>query len=190
MHIRPLLPLMALAWAFSAAAQNVAPSEYGFESVRLEMQYLELPERFKTDCESPNDKRYKFCFYRTELAGVELSAEFYFAEDRVQSIRVHFAREHFDTIWLALRKRYGEEASRSSDRVEWFAGSRDLGQPMPDQLTLHRSAEPLPTPDGKYIKVDTQYSLIEYESMARVRAEAKKRQEKRDRQLNDLSGKL
>ena len=190
MPIHHIPALLAVLVAFSAQAQKALPNPYGFESVRLEMQFSQVPSQYKTDCESPSDKRYTFCFYRTELGGVELSAEFYFVEDRVQSIRVHFARENFDTIWLALRERYGKEAERSGDRVEWFSGSRDLGQPMPDQLTLHRSADPRPTPDGKYIKDGVQYALIEYESLAQVRDQAKKRQDQRERQIRDISNKL
>lgn len=185
-----LTPIIALILALNVCAETKAPSSFGFEAVRLDMQISDIPDIYKADCESPKDKRYKFCFYRTESVGIHLSVEFYFNEDRVQSIRVYFPRVEYDSIWLALRKRYGQEESRSIEKAEWFTGSRELSRPMPDELALVRNPEPLPVPDGKYIKEGVEYALIEYTSMVRIREQMKQKQDERERQLKTLSEKL
>ena len=189
--MKTVLALAAYAIAAAATAQQVPPPPFGVAGVRLGMSAAAVPEPFRKDCQPLKSKpTVVFCSFLTEASGVPLSVELALTDDRVNAIYVHFPRAEYQTVWLALRERYGKEHERAPNKVHWYSGPHAIEDPIPDELTLIMIPDQPPFADGTYIKEGVEYAALEYVSMAKVREQAARREQERKRKLKDLAEKL
>ena len=189
--MKALLALAVCTITAMVAAQPLALPPFSVAGVRLGTLIAEVPEPLRRDCQPLKSKpAVVFCSFSTEASGVPLSVELALTDGRVEAIYVYFPRAEYQSIWLALRERYGKEQERSPNRVQWYSGPRSLEDPIPDELTLTMSPDTPPFADGTYIKEGIDYALLEYVSMAKVREQASRRDRERREKLKGLAEKL
>lgn len=184
-----VIPLLALS-ATVATGQELALSKFGFQDVLLNMPLPDVPATYKGDCGSGSDKRFVFCTHVAKVGTVPMTVEIAFANERVVQIQAFFPASEFDTVWSALRQKYGQEDKRDGSTVEWYTNPMLPDQPIPDELVLHRRPKEPPRPDGTYYLSNIEYSVIHYESLASAREGMRKRQEMRERKVRGVGEKL
>ncbi len=183
--------ISALGLSFAAAfAQEPSLSRFGFQDVLLNSQFADVPTAYKSDCGSGSDKRFVFCMHLAKVGAISMTVEFTFVDSRVVEIQAYFPAHEFDTVWLALREKYGREDKRDADRIEWYSTPMHPDKPIADELVLRRKPSSPPKPDGTYYLANVEYSVIHYESLASARDAMRKRQEDRDRKVRGVAEKL
>jgi hypothetical protein len=176
--------------ATAALGQELALSRFGFQEVLLNMPLSDVPAAYRGDCGSGSDKRFVFCTHSAKVGAVSMTVEITFAKERVVEIQAFFPASEFDTVWSALRQKYGQEDKRDANAVEWYTNPIHPDKPIPDELVLHRRPKDPPKPDGTYYLSNVEYSVIHYESLASARDAMRKRGEERDHKVKGVAEKL
>ena len=187
--VRILSILVCFLFAAAAAAQSTKV-KFGFQELLLDMPLAEVPARYKGDCGQARDPKFVFCYALVDAGTVPMSIVVSFTDQRLSEIHAYFPVAEFDVVWLALREKYGKESSRVGGEVQWLSSQRELGQPIPDQLTLRREPKKQPTPDGKYVLPSVRYSEIEYESLWIANEAMRRKQEEHDQKVKGVANKL
>lgn len=176
--------------ATSTLCQELSLSKFGFQDVLLNMPFSSIPPAYKGDCSSSSDKRSVLCMHKAQAGTVPMTVEIFVFDERVVEIQAYFPDQEFDTVWSALRKKYGKEDKWDASKVEWYTNPLGLDKPIPDELALYRKPKELPTPYGTYFMPNVEYSVIQYESAAAARDAGRKRSEEREHKVKGVADKL
>ena len=187
----PLILAAALATTDVTVAQTTV-SKFGFQDVMLGTAIRDVPQQYLSDCGRPtrDDQKWLFCWCLTNAGAVPMSIEISFMNERVFQIHAYFPAEHFDSVWLALREKYGQESTRSEANVEWRTNDHGFGKPIPDEIFLRRVPNEPPFEDGTYIRSGMKYSVIEYVGAWDANEKGKAREEEQRRKIKGIADQL
>lgn len=187
-----LFSILVLAVAGNNGADAQPLKKFGFQEIALGAIRSQVPQKYLLDCARPksDESKFIFCRFTTQVGSVPMNVEISFMRERVYQIHAYFPSEHFDSVWLALRERYGRENKRDDAKVEWLTNEREIGKPMPDEIFLIRVPEEVPLTDDTFIRNGVKYSVIEYTSASDVNDKAKIREEEHRRRIKGIADKL
>lgn len=185
--------LTAVLSTFSVLAQEQALGKFGFQDVFLNMEFSKIPGRYTIDCASASNPKFLLCTFQADVGTVPMTVDLSLDDQRVVEIHAYFPLAHYDTVWLALRQKYGSELRGDPEKAVWIAHplrSDISDSDDPDRLELRRKPLQSPRPDGHYYMTNVEYSVIHYESFAPLREGLRKRLEEHERKVKGVAEKL
>lgn len=173
--------------SLAAQSQVQTPITFSFKGILLNSDYSTFPLSYKDDCTPIRSSKTLVCVKHVEVGKIPMDAEFYFKDNRLDAIEAYFPADKYDVVIMALQKKYGKWEEWNAKQYVWYSTPPSLDSPPPDELTVLRVTDFMPSGKVGQGASGVALSNIRYLSMKTARDKAAARDKSSEQEISNAS---